>query len=130
VPVRYCVMEEAFERGYVKVPKGAPDFAERPGAYLGARWIGPGRGVVDPLKEAEAASMRMENMTSTLEIECAHLGLDYLDVIDQIAIEEAELNERGLSRQSLIASVRDARGPKPDSEEVEQATSPEASESA
>lgn len=119
-PIYYAVMEEAFDRGYVKAPKGAPSFEENPGAYLGGRWIGPGRGVVDALKEAEAASMRMENMTSTLEIECAESGHDYLEIMDQIAIEEAELQQRGLSRQSLIASVKSSRGPKPDSEEVTQ----------
>lgn len=118
VPIYYAVMEEAFQRGYIAEPSGAPSFLEMPGAYLGARWIGPGRGIVDALKEAEAASMRMENMTSTLEIECAELGHDYLDVIDQIAIEAAELDERGLSRRSIVESVKSSRGPKPDTEEV------------
>lgn len=117
-PIAYAVMEEAFESGYIKAPKGAPEFQENPGAYLGGRWIGPGRGVVDALKEAEAASMRMENMTSTLEIECAENGHDYQDIMEQIAFEEAELKRLGLSRQSLIASVKSSRGPKPDSEEV------------
>ena len=120
-PIYYCVMEEAFQAGYLKAPKGAPNFDENPNAYLGGRWIGPGRGVVDSLKEAEAASMRMENMTSTLEIECAELGHDYLEIMDQISIEEAELQIRGLSRKSLIASVNASRGPKPDSAEVQEA---------
>lgn len=114
-PIYYAVIEEAFDKGFLKAPKGAPDFWENPGAYLHARWIGPGRGIIDPLKEAEAATMRMEGLTSTLEIECAQLGHDYLDVLDQIQVEEGELAERGLTRLSLVAAVQSTRGPKPDS---------------
>jgi lambda family phage portal protein len=121
-PIHYAQMEEAFDKGYLKAPKGAPDFWEAPGAYLQATWIGPGRGVVDPLKEAEAAAMRMENLTSTLEIECAANGHDYLDILDQIQVENAELQERGLTRMSLVAAVQSSRGPKPDSREAEEKT--------
>lgn len=124
-PIYYAVIEEAFDKGYLKAPKGAPDFWENPGAYLHARWIGPGRGIIDPLKEAEAATMRMEGLTSTLEIECAQLGHDYLDVLDQIQVEESELAERGLTRLSLVAAVQSTRGPKPDSEEAEGPAGPD-----
>lgn len=118
-PIYYAVMEEAFDKGYLETPAGAPDFWTLPGAYLQARWIGPGRGVVDALKEAEAATMRIENFTSTIENECAERGLDYLEVLDQAQIENAELKARGLSRQSLVASALSSRGPKPDSQEIE-----------
>lgn len=124
-PIYYAVIEEAFDKGYLEAPKGAPDFWDAPGAYLEARWIGPGRGVVDALKEAEAASMRIENLTSTLEIECAERGYDYLEMLDQIQIENAELEARGLSRLSLVAAVQSTRGPKPDSEEAEGPAGPD-----
>lgn len=97
-PIYFAVVEEAFDRGYITPPKGAPDFWDAPGAYLGAHWIGPGRGYVDPVKEAEAASTRMGSRTSTLERECAEQGMDWEDVLDQSALEEEELEARGLSR--------------------------------
>lgn len=97
-PIYYAQVEEAFDRGYVTAPKGAPGFWDMPAAYLGARWIGPGRGYVDPVKEAEASSTRMGALTSTLERECAEQGADWEDVVDQIAREEAELKARGLTR--------------------------------
>jgi len=50
---------------------GLDAFHALPGAIMRARWIGPARGYVDPVKEAEAAALRMESMTSTLEDECA-----------------------------------------------------------
>ena len=97
-PIYYAQVEEAFDRGYIKCPPGAPSFWEAPAAYLDARWIGPGRGYVDPTKEAEAASLRMSNMTSTLEQEAANSGRDWLENLDQIATEEEELKARGLKR--------------------------------
>jgi lambda family phage portal protein len=97
-PIRLAVIEEAFERGYIAVPKGLPDFWDVPGAYLRGRWIGPGRGYVDPVKEAQGAGLRMGNMTATLETECADQGGDLEETLDQIAREEAMLKERGLTR--------------------------------
>ncbi len=98
-PVYFSVMEEAFDKGYIKTPAGAPDFYEMPGAYLRANWIGPGRGYIDPVKEAEASSLRRANKTSTLQRECADQGLDYEAVLDQIAREEQEMKDRGISHE-------------------------------
>ncbi|CUT12528.1 Phage portal protein [Bradyrhizobium sp.] len=98
LPIHYCQLEEAFDRGYIKRPSGCPDFWDMPGAYLRSRWIGPGRGYVDPVKEAQGASLRMGAMISTLEDECADLGRDLEDTLDQIANEEEMLKERSLTR--------------------------------
>jgi lambda family phage portal protein len=98
MPIYYGVIEEAFDKGYITPPKGAPDFWSVPGAYLASRWIGPGRGYVDPVKEAQGASLRMGAMISTLERECAETGQDWEDVLDQAAHEESELKARGLQR--------------------------------
>ncbi|MBI1202553.1 MAG: phage portal protein [Rhodopseudomonas sp.] len=97
-PIYYAQVEEAFDRGFITPPPGAPDFWDAPAAYLSARWIGPARGYVDPTKEAEAAGLRMSNLTSTLEKECADAGVDWEENLDQIAIEEEALKERGLTR--------------------------------
>ena len=97
-------MEEAFDRGYIRVPpRAAAQFEEMPAAYLAARWIGPGRGYVDPVKEAQGASTRMGSLLSTLERECADQGEDWEETIDQAAFEAEELEARGLSR--TIAST-------------------------
>jgi lambda family phage portal protein len=100
-PIFYAFLEEAFDRGYIKAPAGAPDFWDMPGAYLRAIWIGPGRGYIDPVKEAQASAIRMDSLTSTLEIECAEQGLDYEDVLDQREREEQDLKTRNLVRPSL-----------------------------
>lgn len=98
MPIYYAQVEEAFDRGYIKVPVGAPDFWDMPAAYLACRWIGPGRGYVDPVKEAQASTLRMNSLTSTLEKENADQGLDWEETLDQAQIEEEELKARGLTR--------------------------------
>lgn len=118
-PIYFAFMEEAFSKGYLTEPKGAPSFDEMPGAYLRARWIGPGRGYVDPVKEAEAAALRMESMVSTLEMEAAEQGLDYEEVLDQIQREEQALKDRGLTRLSLVAAVQADKNEALDSEEAD-----------
>jgi lambda family phage portal protein len=97
-PIRFAVIEEAFDKGYIKTPDGLPEFWDLPSAYLRGRWIGPGRGYVDPVKEAQGASLRMGSMISTLEAECADQGRDFEETLDQIAREEEMLKARGLTR--------------------------------
>lgn len=105
-PIRYCVVEEAFDRGYVESPPTAPDFWEMPAAYLNGRWIGPGRGYVDPVKEAEAANMRIDGLLSTLQDEAAEQGDDWEELLDQAEVEQEELTLRKLTRKSNPATAR------------------------
>jgi lambda family phage portal protein len=98
MPILYAVIEEAFDRGYIKPLKGAPDFWDAPGAYLSGRWIGPARGYVDPEKEAQAATVRMGAFTSTLQKECADAGTDWEDNLIQAVEEKETLDAFGLER--------------------------------
>lgn len=88
--------EEEFERGELPIPSGAPGFYEARTAWLRHRWLGPGRGWVDPTKEAQGSQMRMDAMLSTLEQECAEQGLDYEEVLEQRKIEYDLLKSLGL----------------------------------
>jgi lambda family phage portal protein len=95
-PIYYAVIEEAFAKAYLSAPAGAPAFHDMPGAYLRARWIGPGRGFVDPVKEAEASGLKIAGHLSTLESESAEQGRDYEDDLDQLAREASDRKKRGL----------------------------------
>lgn len=101
-PVYTAWLEEAFARGRVKLPKGAPPFREKKQAYCACRWIGPSRGWVDPLKEAEGAVLRLSAGLSTFEEECAQQGLWYIDVFHQRARERAEMKALGLDPDDLV----------------------------
>lgn len=100
-PIYLAWLEEAFDRGYVQAPAGAPGFWDMPGAWAQARWIGPGRGYVDPVKEAEAASMRIDGLMSTLEDEAAEQGKDWEEILEQRAFEDEFLAQKKVSRGSL-----------------------------
>jgi lambda family phage portal protein len=89
-------LEEAIETGRIKLPKGAPPFRTARAAYVRSEWIGPGRGWVDPQKEADAAVTRMDAGLSTLQRECAEQGLRWKAVIRQRARERRELEQAGL----------------------------------
>ncbi|UYO51328.1 phage portal protein [Rhodopseudomonas palustris] len=96
-PIYAAWLEEAIDKGRVKLPAGAPDFYSAKAAYCAARWIGPGRGWVDPLKEAQAAAFRIATGLSTLEAETAEaMGADYLDNLRQTARERKEIAALGM----------------------------------
>lgn len=105
-------LEEAIEKGRVVLPAGAPLFAEKRAAYCNAEWIGPGRGWVDPQKEADAAVTRLDAGLSTLERECAEQGLDWVEVANQRARERSVLKELGLDPDQMLrpTQTRDQGG--------------------
>jgi lambda family phage portal protein len=96
-PFLMAWMEEQIDRGLIKLPRNAPDFRENWAAYTRAKWIGPGKGFVDPVKEAQAAAMRVALGLSTLEEEAAELtGSDWADNMEQINREIAQLPDGSL----------------------------------
>lgn len=92
-PLYELWLEEAVNAGEIE----APDFYKNRYAYTRARFIFGGRGWVDPVKDANASQIRMDGNVSTLEQECAEQGLDYEEVLDQRALEQRMMAERGLN---------------------------------
>lgn len=91
-PVYELWLEEAIARGEVE----APDFHDNRAAWCACNWIGSGRGWVDPMKEAQASGERIRNNVSTLEREAAEQGMDWEEVLEQRAREEAFAKGLGL----------------------------------
>nr|WP_255631131.1 phage portal protein [Caballeronia sp. dw_19] len=94
----YCgFLEESMEVDDLPLPTGAPPFIECRVAYSRAKWMGPGRGYVDPQKEKAGAILGMDAGLSTLEDECAELGgSDWREKVGQRAVERAKFQELGL----------------------------------
>jgi len=121
-PLHYAWADEAFDRGYLKAPAGAPDFIDAPGAYLRGAWIGPPRGYVDPVKEQQASALRLDGRVTTWQRECAEQGLDYEEVFDQLEVETEMLKDRGLDAVALTgAMLRSATADDPEAPEEEKA---------
>lgn len=95
-PIFAAWLEDAIDLGIVELPDGAPDFYDAPGAYLRCDWIGPGRGYIDPVKEAQASTLRRDGRVSTLAREAAEQGDDWEDVLEQQAREQEELERLGI----------------------------------
>jgi lambda family phage portal protein len=83
-PVWEMLLEEAWLRG--ELP-GANLFWQEREEWLRARWIAPGWGWVDPVKEVESSKMAVQTGVSTLADECAGQGRDWEEVKDQQRIE-------------------------------------------
>lgn len=108
-PIYELWLEEAVNAGLID----APDFYANKEYYSRAKWIGPGRGWVDPVKEAQAAVLRIGNYISTLEIECAEQGLDWQEVLDQRAVERARMEQLDLPQPTPAAAQAAQRPEKP-----------------
>ena len=92
-PVYEEWLTEAVAKGRIKAPGFFTDPVIRK-AYCGAKWNGPAKGMLDPVKEATAAEKRVQNGFSTLSDETMQMtGTSYYNNIEQLKHEEKELRE-------------------------------------
>lgn len=95
-PIFTMWLIEAVAKGRIKPPGGADFMANLP-AYARHQFIGPPRGIVDPVKEAAAAEQLLQSGLASRSELIAERGGDYETVIDQIAREQAYAQSRGVS---------------------------------
>lgn len=69
-------LDEQIRLGRITFKPGYRFFAAHRRALCNAKWQGPAKPSADDYKSARASSERLENGTSSLEIECAELGHD------------------------------------------------------
>ena len=99
-PVWEMVLEEAWLRGLITLPKGSPDWYDAMPAYTRATWIPPRRGHVDPIKEMRANTDGLKNNILTLADIVAENGGDWETVLEQKARERQKMQELGLLEDS------------------------------
>lgn len=93
VPIYEIWMAEAVARGRINAPGFFVDPALR-AAYLGAEWIGPSQGQLDPVKEITAEILAVGEGFSTREQSTIRLNGGQWDAnVDQLARENAKLSE-------------------------------------
>lgn len=87
-PIYEVWLTEAVGNGRVEA-KGFFDDARKRAAWLGASWYGPAFTSLDPVKEMQAAKLRIEEGLSTKQKEAAELtGTDYEHNREQLAYEQ------------------------------------------
>ncbi len=105
------------------IKRGAPEFWEAKAAYLRCEWLGPGRGWVDPEKEAKAVGLRLALGLSTVEDELAEQGKDIDQVLPALARERAKFTDAGiahpLDRPGALSAVTQGGPETPPSAEDE-----------
>ena len=111
-PIYCALLEEIMEVEDLPLPKGAPDFMSARTAYARAKWMGPGRGNVDPVKERQGAIMGIASGLSSLEDENAEAsGADWRDVLNQRALEVARAKQLGLELNTTVQPPEKDLGP-------------------
>ena len=89
-------LEECVDKGLIELPAGAPTFQEARSAWSKASWIGSPRGYIDPLKEVQATGLKLQNNLTTRKAALAEQGLDFDEVIKQLAHERSAMIDAGL----------------------------------
>ena len=90
-PIYEQFLMEAIAIGRIDAPGFFDDPVKRQ-AYLNAMWINERANVLDPLKEANAQVLRLQNNLSTYERELAATGQDFDDVAQQLKTERELLS--------------------------------------
>lgn len=105
-PIYSAFLEEVFEAGELPLPAGAPDFMEARTEYARCRWIGPGRGWVDPVREPTGSLLKVAGALSSLTNEAAENGgVDLEETLDQRALEVRMFRDRGLPLPPELGGV-------------------------
>ena len=92
-PVYEEWLTEAVAKGRIKAPGFFTDAVIRK-AYCTAKWNGPAKGMLDPVKEVTAAEKRVQNGFSTRSDETMQMtGSGYYSKVEQLKQEEKELRD-------------------------------------
>lgn len=94
-PLWEMLVEEAWLRGFVKLPKGGPDFYDARELWCNASWVGPARGFVDPVKEVEAIILALQNRLMTYGEAWAERGGDWDEGAETMLAEAPRLAQLG-----------------------------------
>lgn len=89
-------LEESVARGIVALPGRKSNFYKWRNALSLVEWMGPGRGTVDPLKEATANDFELNQGMSSLSTIAGERGQDYRKTLFQLSREKAYRAKMGL----------------------------------
>lgn len=96
-PVYEAFLEEGVLRGRYNLPGFMEDAVIRR-AWARSLWIGPGNGQIDPLREAKAAALKIQQNTSTWEEEyIADKGGDWEAAMDRKEAQQKIINDKDLN---------------------------------
>lgn len=101
-PIYTHWMYDAVLKGRISAPGFLSDPAIRQ-AWLGSAWIGPGKGMIDPLKEVRAARQKIDGRLSTHEDEFLQMqetGGDWEGAMHRLSREKVFLEDNDLGEDT------------------------------
>lgn len=106
-PIYEIWLAEAVARGRIKAPGFFDDPVIR-AAWCGANWIGPVQGSLDPLKEAKADILLInEGIKTHTEVTRERTGGDWEDNVAQLALENEALKAAGGNTVQISMTLTD-----------------------
>lgn len=100
-PIYELFLSEAIANGRIHAPGFFYDPAIK-WAWTRAEWNGPAQGQLDPVKEATAAKIRVEQGFSTRERETVEInGGDFEGNVNQAKMENEKMKESGLKNEVM-----------------------------
>ena len=115
-------LDEMIGTGRIPFKAGYAKFVEHKDALTWAQWQGPSKPTADDLKSAKASTERMENGTSSEDIECADLGHDPDEVYEQRLARHRRYERDGMpSPYARRRTTMDKRGNATDDPDEEKA---------
>lgn len=116
------VLEEALAIGKLKLPKSKFGFYDAKSAWTKCDFIGAGKIHIDGLKEVKESVELLTAGLSTYEIECAKLGQDYSEILDQQLREQNLQKKIGQTPLWLLAAnkAKTSEHPQTNTNDVDQ----------
>lgn len=107
-PIYKMWLTEAVVQGRVKAPGFFTDPIKRE-SWANSEWFGPVMGVLDPIKEAQSAQLRIMFGLSTREKEAAEMtGTNWSENVERLAIENKRLQKQGLPAYPAVNGNQEA----------------------
>lgn len=101
-PVYETWLTEAIVLGRISAPGFFTDPVKR-AAWCNSEWFGPVMGVLDPVKEAQSAQLRILFGLSTREKEAAEMtGTSWDENVERLAIENKRLEEHNIPKYPAV----------------------------
>jgi lambda family phage portal protein len=128
-PIYEAVIRAGVLVGWFDGIVGAEEFGAAPGKYTSAKWQGPVSRAINPTDNANAAGLRVKFGLSSMQMECAALNVNWMDVLNHTAElyetakqksipQEVVNNILGVTSQDVIAQSLSNAPAKPATEVV------------
>ena len=121
-PVWEMLLEEAWLRGMLELPAGAPGFYEARELWCSCEWVGPARGYMDPVKEVEADVLAVQNHLASRHEVLAQNGRDFDDLLPILREEQAAMAQLSSSvpASAPASAPAGAEEPEKDTDDAQQ----------